>query len=211
LKYASGGGNSFFVTWDNQIDNLATNYYSLVLNGTNYSFISDKIVNAETESANNGFLNWVNTSNNDYHVNPCVMSTLGTRTVRTYYSDTTDGVLWDYKDWTITVNGLGNMLLVPSTSNTNTGLKLTPDTKLLLGIIIPLVVFLLTIACGFAFPGEGIKNLFLFIGVFFGVGLLAYFSINGWLPGWLIFLMFIVAGGVVAFVVRSIIVGPTGE
>jgi hypothetical protein len=130
-----------------------------------------------------------------------IFQTLGCRTLRFYGSDfilygtpnPSFVNVFNTHDWKVCTSGVpAGVGVIPNAPNDPFGLDaLSPIAKLLLGILIPLVVFAGCSVLGFM---GGMPQIGLLLGAIFGIGGLIGMVALGWLDVWVLVLMIMVTG-----------------
>jgi hypothetical protein len=177
----------------------AGNFNKLELTTDNATINSVNVYNeAQPQEA------WKNTTWTQYdgdgdiiYQHQCLYTNVGCTNVRSYYNNNLNEGYWNYKDWEVCVNTLGN-LKVTDTPNNLTG-SLTPMQKILLSFAISFVIGMITIIAGFMSPQDSERRFLIYAGTFLFFAGLIVFALLKWLPVWVIVVPAIIAGLGVSF------------
>ena len=209
INLLAGGSQEIYRGFANPLTIPASNYGKIRITTTNANVTSVNVINGEQ------YLNaWKNTTWTQLksggiiiYQHSCIYSKVGCYTVRSYLQQDLREGLWDYQDWKVCINSLSGA----SIGDTTIEGKLSPMTKLVLALAIPVGIFLLLFILGWILAqktgNDNMTSIFSFAGLFFSIGFLVYFSIKGWLPAWIIIVMFLASAFIIVMLVRGMFAG----
>ncbi len=195
------GIQRIFTGWRSQNNNEASTLYKIKTIGENTSINKVKVINGEQNQNT-----WKNTSAGfkTPYQNTCQISSVGCRTVRSYYSDNLDeNQFWNYKEWRVCTNKLSGTTY---TETGNNGLLsgMSPITKIVMSFVISFIVMMILIVIGITQNDDSTKRIMIFIGCFLFIGGLILFTLIGWLPFWILIVCGVVASAIVGlFFIKS--------